>query len=134
MSVEVVELMTTALSYRASASVESEWRACISRAYYAAFHAADQFHKALPVQGNTSGRSVGLHELLIEQLTSPGISSSQPDFLRSKAIGYILSALKRTRVTADYQLSDSVDKTDVANALENASRLIEKSKPSSPSQ
>lgn len=108
-------------------SDEISFRAAISRAYYGAYHACQQWHDTkLPVAGHDIGMSGGVHQTLINQLTNPDPGCGRDLGNYSKSLGYGLRALKELRTTADYQLSETVDKEQMRNARAQAKLLIEK--------
>lgn len=99
-------------------------RSAISRAYYAAYHAAEQFHAALPMPGSAPAKVTGMHETLFHQLTNPSLKKEHPHWSVSRQIGYKARDLKPYRVKADYNLDVSLSSSDCEYVLEHTSRLF----------
>lgn len=104
---------------------EADWRAAIGRSYYGAYHAANGWHEALATQG-VCPPGFGTHETLLQCLEQPSVP--RPLSLRSKALGYVLRMHKALRVTADYQLSSSVDRAMAETAVAYGEQILEKAK------
>lgn len=94
---------------------EASRRAIISRVYYAAFHAANEFHESLPAPGNP-GTAKGEHAILIARLSAPLIKSGLPEHMVSRRIGGYLNALRALRIKADYHPREAVTDADVEAA------------------
>lgn len=123
MSVSSSDLLSQAKALLAQASSEVEWRNCIGRAYYAAFHAAKAFHQTLNTPGRLPAKPVGIHAELAHQLTNPTISNTDPRFRASIDVGQHLKALHRMRVRADYDLDSTVNADEASDAVARAGRL-----------
>lgn len=117
------ELLGCAQAIAADASTEASFRSAISRAYYASFHAATDFHNALPKPGSNAGAS-GAHEILIKQLYYPGVDAADPNYAKSKTFGKLLNQLKIFRVVADYKLDQLVEKHQMDTALASSAALV----------
>jgi uncharacterized protein (UPF0332 family) len=116
-------LLDSARLIRACEPNESVSRAVISRAYYAAYHAAKEFHTELPSPGSVrDGR--GRHEQLVKQLLNPALPVTDPRNLKSRQVGNLLQDLLRDRVTADYRLGSDVVDEEADDALFKAERLF----------
>lgn len=87
---------------------ETVQRASISRAYYAAFHACDAWHQALPVPGSNAGPKGGRHQELLNRLRNPDAMIDPAKRSTSKSLSYMLQELKGHRVTADYELTQPI--------------------------
>mgnify|MGYP006277928831 FL=1 len=104
---------------------EAEFRACISRAYYAAFHDSKKWHENLLAPGSmgTTNHPMGVHETLVVQLQNP---TTIPDELkrRSKRRAYCLRALRDRRVEADYKLDLNVDVHMASQAVSDSDAIL----------
>ena len=128
MPVSIEELATCAAEYSSNALTEAQIRTCISRAYYAAYHASSAYHQGLASQGHLpANASYGFHEQLVQQLTKPSVGRAGPAFLRSKSIGYMLASLRKVRVRADYELFATLSSAEANQVLADVQLLIEKS-------
>ena len=79
-------------------------RAVTSRAYYAAFHAARDFHASL-IRPGLVGAANGVHEQLIAQLSNPDLSEKNARYTISKTLGRMMRSIVAMRVDADYRLN-----------------------------
>src|SRR5258706_10618309 len=82
-------------------STECEWRAAISRAYYAALHVALQITQDPACAKHlldTSSWDAGFAVRVIGAFSAPKAAHTV------KGAGYVLSQLKQDRVAADYSL------------------------------
>lgn len=93
---------------------ESDQRACISRAYYSAYHEVKGVEKKL-TRRSFATPSVGVHERLINAFDN----LANPESVRQ--IGRQLRRLKRMRTVADYRLKVKVTPRDSDAAIECAS-------------
>lgn len=93
----------------AHGSTEAEYRASVSRSYYAAYHHAATWEKHLPLPGSDAGHRGGTHQQLVNRLTHPSSQCSQQQKKDSLKLGYMLQDMKTKRHTADYDLNASVD-------------------------
>lgn len=87
---------------------EAHVRAAISRAYYAAYHAAYAFHGELPLPGRLSDRPGGEHENLIQRLERPDPRLHDEVTRISKLLAVRLRAMRDVRLRADYKLQTDV--------------------------
>lgn len=117
------ELLTCATDLLQIASSEAQYRTVCSRAYYAAYHAAYDFHKKLPIPGSV-GRANGQHEQLIEQLANPQIPSTHSKYKTSLALGKTMRGLLANRVTADYKINATVDRIMAVSETTDAGMVI----------
>jgi uncharacterized protein (UPF0332 family) len=122
MSATPKELIDCAADMLKAANDEAAYRAVCSRAYYGAFHAAKEFHDALPTPGSV-GNANGKHEQLIAQLNNPLISRQNAKFFRSIALGKSLRPLIDQRVIADYDLKATVTQNEAVTSASNAQAL-----------
>lgn len=122
MSVNAEHFLHSAKYSLNNANHEMDYRNCISRAYYATFHAVTPLSNALPAAENY--RTKGSHDEKISKLTR--CSSNHPHALCLKAIGLELQKRKAQRVKADYKIADNLDKNDAEEQLCKAEYLLGK--------
>jgi uncharacterized protein (UPF0332 family) len=91
-------------------------RAKISRAYYALYHHALQFHDDLDSEGLLPAKPGGQHRKLTHQLVNPTSKNSELCF-KSRQIGTYLGLAREKRVNADYHPEKNLGKTEVAECL-----------------
>lgn len=123
MTVCAKDLLLQAKSLETS-SAEIELRTCVNRAYYAAFHAANDWHDGLATGGLQGSGAFGVHQRLINCLTTPTVTG--PAAMQSRAIGYMLRVVKSLRTPADYDLDATVTAVDAANAVAQTESLMKK--------
>ena len=128
MSVGPLDLIDSARLIRETQPSEAGQRAAISRAYYAAFHAAAYFHAGLASQGKWLPQT-GSHGQLINQLAYPTIASTDPAFHVSRRIGNMLRDVYRERVLADYKLTQNLRDADVEFSMRTANAILKDSEP-----
>lgn len=124
MSVSQSDLLSLAKEIAARAKTEVEFRAAISRAYYAAFHCARSFQSALPSIGRQPPKPTGVHDELAFRLSWPTIPDSDPRFQKSRDIGRSLRWLHDKRIKADYELSMNMEAPDALEVINRAEKLI----------
>jgi hypothetical protein len=102
---------------------EESRRAKISRAYYALYHHARDFHSGLPKDENGRLLSIGggVHQKLIQQLTNPD-AKDLAVCTRSRTIGNYLMLARELRDMADYDNAADVDRNKVNDCI----RFVEK--------
>ena len=108
MSVTPHEILQFASELQGTATHELQFRNTIGRAYYSAYHLAEEFHNKLPSQGKDPVASLGRHAELIYRLSNPTIPKTDPRHDASKRLGIKLQGFHRLRITADYQLGATV--------------------------
>lgn len=123
MSVSPRDLLREAREIAEREDSEAARRSAISKAFYAAFHGARQFHSALPFLGR-SKPNVGEHENLIHQLRNPDSRLDAPLAQKSIIIGDLLLKLRPLRVTADYEIEVDVGIGALHDALASAAQLL----------
>ena len=123
MSVAPRELLASAEEIRKTQSDEAGHRATISRAYYAAYHAAYAFHVSLPSPGSV-GKATGRHEQFVSQLTTPTFSPANPRNLLSRRVGTILRDVARARVVADYSIGANLGVADADAAILKSREIL----------
>ncbi|MBK7687131.1 MAG: HEPN domain-containing protein [Rhodocyclaceae bacterium] len=96
-------------------------RSAISRAYYAALHAASEVTPKQFFDANAPAGST--HENLIRAVATFGRSST-PGLTEAKQIARALPMLKEMRVRADYRLNTGFELQDTNHALKSAERVL----------
>lgn len=95
---------------------EVELRASISRAYYSAFHLADNSKEiCLPIHRDTV--SGGSHQFLIKRYLD--IKSHT----KARQIGYVLQDMCTRRESADYKLNEVCDNSHASSQIASAVRV-----------
>lgn len=113
MAITVADLKAYAAALACSESDETQLRSSMSRAYYAAFHAALPLAERLPE--SVGGRSMDhiTHHELSARLSEWKVSGAEPRLARlRKTAGALASAMnssRAARVKADYKLSVQVE-------------------------
>ncbi|WP_429499478.1 hypothetical protein ACQUFY_21635 [Robbsia andropogonis] len=123
MSATPQQMLDCAKEICAIGEVETTYRATISRAYYAAYHAALEFHARLPVPGSV-GAATGYHTQLMAQLSTPGIGKKNKKFFVSQALAKSLRPLVDARVDADYKLGVTINKELALSIVNQASEVV----------
>lgn len=123
MSTTVSGLLASAEFLLQNGSNEADRRACISRAYYAAYHDCKCWHDALPIMGALPAQGGGVHADLIGRLQNPLVRDSE-QAKNSRRRAYMLKAMKDVRTKADYQLSDEISSVETEQLLVNAKAVI----------
>lgn len=101
------------------------YRAVCSRAYYAAFQAAKEFHDRSPNPGSVGDAEGGVHKLLIAQLDNP-MGPKDSHYWASKGISKSLRVVYQHRLSADYFLKRDVVLNHVEESLRMSSTIIAK--------
>lgn len=115
MSVSPSDFLTSADSLAASADKnEMTLRNVLSRAYYAAFHRAQEF--APSQQAHNDG--IGMHRSYIEQLMQNKSGSIE------RKLAEKLKSMYSRRIKADYQLDKNIAHDDVPVQLYSAKALF----------
>lgn len=124
MSVGAREMLRCAAVIAEAAHGEANFRSAISRSYYAAYHAAHAWHRALPVPGSAGFRRSGRHETLVNQLYHPGVRREHPGYWRSIALARMLNRGRVLRLQADYRTDANIDRAQMMGAVTNASMIV----------
>ena len=114
MPVSPEQLLTAAEALLERGSEEVDWRNAASRAYYASYHRCSviaESHK-LPMEA-----ARGMHVALCEAL-----SNAIP--MPLKALGYMLNHSRLARVSADYHLDGSFDRSEAEDVLASSHRIM----------
>ena len=101
MSVSPRDLLREARNAAERENEETARRQAISTAYYAAYHAAREYHNNLPRPGR-SKQGVGEHENLIHQLRNPDSTLSEEIRNHSTKVGDLLLRLRPSRIRAHF--------------------------------
>jgi len=131
MSVSPRDLLREASDIAKREDSEAARRSAISKAYYAAYHAARIFHATLPRPGR-SKVGVGEHENLIHQLRNPDNKINPELAKKSVAVGELLLRLRPFRVTADYEIEADVGLGALHDALALAAQILNQVSPKKP--
>jgi hypothetical protein len=123
MPVKPRDLLESARQVREHQLTEAGHRTAISRAYYAGYHAARQFHDSLPTPGSVK-EAKGVHEQLATQLVNPTVPTTHPSHIASKRIGYMLRDASRVRITSDYRLTDTLVDKDADDVLQKSDSIL----------
>ena len=107
-----LELLQFAESLVGTSEVSN--RTAASRAYYAAYHACTNKYTTL---GKREG--AGMHRSFIDGLIGSNIS-------QDRSLGYMLDALQRMRIKADYKLSSEFSAANATEVTNGAGRVMEK--------
>jgi len=126
MSIPATDLLAFAQALSADANLqEAGCRAAVSRAYYAAYHDTEQWHRQLPAPGSLGvSKATGMHAQLCARLQTPDVSLKHDLKLKSRQRGYALRAFHDCRTKADYYLAEDVTSTEVHQAIADAKTII----------
>lgn len=125
MSVTPNDLLNFARELHQGASTEVSHRNTISRAYYAAYHAATAFHAALPMGGVAPPDLAGVHSDLFYRLDHPTVDAADSRFKKSRLVGLKLRNFHALRIKADYRLPLDVNRDDAADSLIKAAAIFD---------
>lgn len=119
MSTSPKEIFETAKKIRTLGKLaESDVRATISRAYYAALHMVDDC-----IPGKTPKNSKNSHELIIGKIEVYG-KSTNPGRTEAKEVTRDMYLFKKKRKVADYEISEEVAEIEADNALTLCASII----------
>ncbi len=117
MSVSPSDFLASADSLAASGDKsEMTKRNVLSRAYYAAFHRAQEF---APAERNTGGGELGMHRRYFDQLLQNKKGSIE------RKIGEKLKSMYSRRLLADYHLHEDIAIDDVPVQLYSSRALFQ---------
>lgn len=125
MTVGVTDLHALAVDLSAGAN-EVHWRSSISRAYYASYHACNDWHSQMPLPGTKAPPGTGMHQSFCHQLKNPAPGTAEALAKKSKLMGMMLDVMRDQRKVADYNLGDSVDQAKAKSVCVNATALMAK--------
>ena len=95
---------------------EIDWRTSASKAYYSAYHLAQT---AVDLCPDNQHLAMGSHERLSERFI---LKNTTP----AKSISYMLTSMKRTRRTADYDMDNDFTKSDAIDQLSALAKFTDK--------
>lgn len=125
MTVTSHEIIVSVEKNHAISVGEADWRGICSRSYYAIYEDGKDFHGKLSAPGILRADSKGgMHRDLIEQLCKPGLKRSDPDYLRSMKIGYLMKTLHEQRIKSDYFRFKAIAKVDADNCIAQAKGVL----------
>lgn len=107
-----------------------DFRTGVNRAYYAAFHAANNVatHMGLPAAPDSV--KGGMHDKIYSRLIActPSFSGSPERMRKAQSIGYVAhKILKPNRVHADYNLDSPMRRALMDDTYDKAFKIVEKS-------
>lgn len=108
------------------AGTEVEWRAAVSRAYYAAYHGCLAWHAGMPLPGSLGNARGGVHDQFLNQLRNGAPEWSESQRKMGRLLSAQLGALKDRRKAADYVLDEPFDNVQATVACASAVNLVEK--------
>lgn len=108
------------------ADTEVQWRAAVSRAYYAAYHGSLVWHVGMPTPGSVGGQPGGVHQQLLNQLHNGAPEWPAPEKSLGRILSAQLGALKARRTIADYDLKVPFDQALAQSDCATAANLISK--------
>ncbi len=117
MSCTPQDFLSLAIKLSSSAE-EIERRTGVSRAYYAAFHIADQAKGILPELPYQEA-GFGSHESVVRRYLADSENKT------SVKLGYILRDMKNRRESADYELTGECPTQDVQVQIGQAKKIEE---------
>ena len=120
MSVNAEDFLQSANDLLQKGTVEMDYRNCISRAYYASFHAAQTVANSLPTPKNYQPK--GSHDEMICKLSKCELIHPQAKEL--KVVGNMIRKIKGQRVIADYRINNAIDKADAKEQFLKADLVI----------
>lgn len=124
MNAEPTHLIECATRISELGTDDATCRAAVSRAYYAAYHAAKRFHESLAVPGYVKGAS-GRHQQLLNQLAFPGLSEKNERFAVSAGLAKTLRPIYAARVDADYHLNIGITPDRTQEVLKASAEAID---------
>ena len=101
---------------------EIGYRNASSRVYYAAYHLGLSVVDALP--SAPVKNDVGVHEELIQRLTK--IPNSFVHVMVARSAGHLLAQMRKSRVKADYKITDGFSDQEAELQLELFSKYSQK--------
>lgn len=102
------------------ATSEIQYRIVISRSYYA------MYHKVLSIldQAPRNYPRMGDHASLIEYLKTDAEMDESLPFIKLKGLSYMLRQERLKRNDADYDLEDTISKSDADESIATAVRCV----------
>lgn len=124
MAVTPAEIFESAKSLAGNSGDEAHYRSCVSRLYYASYHAANNFHNALSMPGYQAAKG-GSHENLIHQLNHPSIPNTEPEHDLSIELAQYLRKGLLNRRLADYRIHEGVNEKNVSTIKSHAQIIFD---------
>lgn len=118
------EIFAEAQKLQAAAHTEMEYRAVIERAYYGAYHAANELEESFPHRSTYTPTNVGEHEALIRRLERPNTALAYDLSIISRDVGTQLKMLRPLRHLATYKIKEAVHITQVEEAMASAKDIL----------
>ncbi|CAH8187764.1 conserved hypothetical protein [Vibrio aestuarianus] len=120
MPVNPEDFLSESQNLLTNATSEIQYRSAVSRSYYA------MYHKVLSIldQAPRSYPKMGDHSSLIEYLKSDAEMDESLPFMKLKGLSYMLRQERLKRNEADYDLNDTVSKSDADASLATAVRCV----------
>lgn len=118
------DFFSQAIKQLASAAGDLDYRLVIGRAYYAAYHAANQFEERLPRRSQVIVQNAGAHENLLQRLERPDGRLDYGLKVISKDIAAQLRMLKPLRELADYELKETIRVDQAEEAIRTAKDVL----------
>ncbi|TMG75113.1 MAG: HEPN domain-containing protein [Betaproteobacteria bacterium] len=118
------DLLAHAKELLKSAGKDLEYRLVIERAYYAAFHAAQEFEEALPRRSQVSTDKTGSHDGLFQRLECPDAKLDYGLRIISQDIGAQMRLLKPLRELASYELHETIRVDQAEAAIAGAEEVM----------
>lgn len=103
-------------------SSEVYCRNAVSRTYYSMYHKVLSILDKEPL----SYPGKGVHGSLITYLESDAANDESIDFMKLKALSYMLRQVRERRVCADYKLEEAIALKDAEESINMAKRFIDK--------
>lgn len=103
---------------------EASSRSGVSRYFYAAYHRCVPWQAALPGMSSAHGYSGGTHQQLLNMLRNPDGLCSAAQKQKSRFMAAKLEALRTRRVTAEYDLSATIESGEVQAQKVQAAALL----------
>lgn len=123
MSVEYDSFLSSAKALMDIASpVEIDFRNCISRSYYCAYHTALEFAE-LKLEADLENVSGGAH-IKLSDFLSRYICEDKDCQRDIRRIGIRLKAFHSQRVRSDYMLEDTIGPVDARAQLKNVEEMV----------
>jgi hypothetical protein len=114
---EPAELLALAEKLLTGTTSDVETATSVSRAYYAAYGWALQFHNALALKGTCFAKNAGVHQELIQQLENPNNALDAELAHTSRYIATQMKIAKVLREAADYNKGPKPVAADAEQAI-----------------
>ncbi|WP_024931089.1 hypothetical protein [Methylophilus sp. OH31] len=125
MPVNPKELQSSAIDIKSKCNAtEADFRGSISRAYYACYHGANEFHGKL-TQPGVQKPNCGVHENLQHMLDHPTLPNTDPDYKKSKLVAHFLKGQLFCRRNVDYKLDLTITQRDVDVVFANTNEIFQ---------